>query len=1138
MANTSGVRKTLFIGCGGSGGTTLRYLYQELLNGLLELGWTDSLPECWQFLLVDVAGVADGVKGNVPNVLTSGASFMGLADAQTSWSTFLDMMPRQEPEVLAGWKPEVPLPGEPVDGAGQRRALGRLVAVTRLAEMKKRIESSILKLGSADKELQEVASKLGTGAQLGNEDIRVYLVTSLAGGSGSGMFLDVSTVLQASGIKHINVMYSPDVFDGLGVGGGNKGVVPNSLAAVSELLSAFEGAGSYSNADIAMLQRAEIAIARDGERTTDVNLIISRRGDGYEFEKQNDVYHATARALAAITLDGDLNQEIEHYAFQNSESLQPKESYKFLKKVKHAGQIRNELASSFGMASISTGRGAFGQYAAERLTSFIIEKINDSEKSVTDLQSKDLGQFQNLARQFAIRAGVSALPGQPNQIIQALIGTNGEIIASILAEIEKEVIGQIRGPLNSGKMGVADVQNTVEQNYDGIVQTLGAQFSSIRREKAENWMYESQARLLDETVTSIVQNGMFQTTEFLKQVRADLEAGITNLTAEKMGYEVDLKKYLDGARQAFASVGSKLKLVFDAPEVQQSLIAHRNRTDRRLRIGTQNLACELIKDFLTGVLDPLINELTIARQRFINGVTSSPLAREQIEALAQDATPTHLLPAQNVIYLDSPENFKATFEVQLREVIKSQTTNENIIEAAREILANVWPGGVTVEAPLTDIEAKYPLFSNQRFISVKSLWRTSVSQILRSGEAPTRGSYVSERVSVDDLLAAARNWQRSRTGMREFTTCSMEEYIYPKGEPDRTQDFLAALNRALAMSGVMAEMDHEAIQKYTGGVKLKPNIQRIVSGIPLHRSDTASELTPEAKAAVDMMMNQGFTEEDSKREIGKGASKTSIQVFTIIKDKTPPTFFKSIGEPIRQRWAAVLGDNNIRDDFYELRRSRPLPSFIPVANEVIVRMIYGWTIARALGLIPPTDVEDFVSRNGHSAIRIFDPNAPIESGHYFSFPSAVLRGARTMATQLDEGEVLPSLLESMILGFAAIDSGWLDPYARLAELGTSPEFLNSWLKTGEIKGAATASPPLSPIESLKNLETRKERASKFAEYLDKRLKFHQSILEKDFTLDAIGEADREWELRTQIKEALEKLKQDVTRADSAEGLTR
>jgi hypothetical protein len=60
----------------------------------------------------------------------------------------------------------------------------------------------------------------------------------------------------------------------------------------------------------------------------------------------------------------------------------------------------------------------------------------------------------------------------------------------------------------------------------------------------------------------------------------------------------------------------------------------------------------------------------------------------------------------------------------------------------------------------------------------------------------------------------------------------------------------------------------------------------------------------------------------------------------------------------------------------------------------------------------------------------------------------------------------------------------------------------------------------------------------FAKYLDERLRFHKSILEKEFTLENVGEADREWELRTQIQKALEELKSEVTKSDATESVPR
>jgi len=244
----------------------------------------------------------------------------------------------------------------------------------------------------------------------------------------------------------------------------------------------------------------------------------------------------------------------------------------------------------------------------------------------------------------------------------------------------------------------------VQQNYDGLIEKHRSQFSATLKGGAVSWMYQVQARLLDETVSSVVQNGMLLTTEFLKQLRSDLESSVTNLNADRITFEAEYKKYFESARQAFANVGKKLKLAIDATEVKQSLSAHHNRTDRLLRMGVYSVASELTKDFLTGVLDPLISELVISRQRFINGINASQAAREQIDGLAEKETPPHLMPAKNVIFLDSPDDFDSMFETQLRSVYRSPATDDNIALAAREILANVWPGKVSDENLPTEFE--------------------------------------------------------------------------------------------------------------------------------------------------------------------------------------------------------------------------------------------------------------------------------------------------------------------------------------------------------------------------------------------------------------------------------------------------
>ena len=143
-----------------------------------------------------------------------------------------------------------------------------------------------------------------------------------------------------------------------------------------------------------------------------------------------------------------------------------------------------------------------------------------------------------------------------------------------------------------------------------------------------------------------------------------------------------------------------------------------------------------------------------------------------------------------------------------------------------------------------------------------------------------------------------------------------------------------------------------------------------------------------------------------------------------------------------------------------------------------------------------------------------------------------------MASSLGEGEVLPALLESMILGYSVIADGWLDPYARLAEIGTRPAILQNWLKTGQVEGADLANPPLEPYSAFSGLATREDRVAALKEYLEARQKFHSSILNKVYTLDNVADADREWEIREQIEEALKQLLNEIKQSGESEAVPR
>ena len=63
------MRKFLFVGVGGSGGKTLRFIKSVLRSRLAEAGYTGPLPDAWQFVQIDLPPGDDTAVGVVPETL-------------------------------------------------------------------------------------------------------------------------------------------------------------------------------------------------------------------------------------------------------------------------------------------------------------------------------------------------------------------------------------------------------------------------------------------------------------------------------------------------------------------------------------------------------------------------------------------------------------------------------------------------------------------------------------------------------------------------------------------------------------------------------------------------------------------------------------------------------------------------------------------------------------------------------------------------------------------------------------------------------------------------------------------------------------------------------------------------------------
>ena len=234
------IRPLLIIGVGGSGGKTIRAMKQELFRILESSGYSGGIPDAWQFLQIDTTH--DGVGFPAPMlspqefhcVVPSGASYKDVLLNVTSRCS-----QQEQQSLLAGWA--IPAPTIPINTSPrQYRAIGRLVGLAGLSKMLEVIVKSISNMTSptAQFEIEKIASQLG--GKRADLQPQVLIFSSLGGGTGSGVFLDVAEIIKRStssawGNNATTFLFAPDVFKSFGTV--NKDIPKNALGAMNELIA-------------------------------------------------------------------------------------------------------------------------------------------------------------------------------------------------------------------------------------------------------------------------------------------------------------------------------------------------------------------------------------------------------------------------------------------------------------------------------------------------------------------------------------------------------------------------------------------------------------------------------------------------------------------------------------------------------------------------------------------------------------------------------------------------------------------------------------------------------------------------------------------------------------------------------------
>lgn len=1113
------LRPVLLVGVGGSGGKTLRAMRQSLLRQLKTLpNWDkDDLPAGWQMLWID--SVSDQVEDAFPAPLLPAVQYCGLVAPGASYTnirTALEnsVLPNQRQSTLAGWVP----PSVPIAvaaGAGQARAIGRAISAANLAKIKKALDeaSARMKGVSVTSELASIASQLGQSSDSSLSEPMAIVISSVAGGSGSGMFLDVVEAVKSvdsvfmEPVNLITVLYTPDVFNSIGQGGGM--IPPNALAAVMEAMSGVVSA-SLSPATDSLLQGAGLTARSRHGFGAKCNFLVGSGNSRVSLGSQEDIYYAVGESLCAVVTDDTVQWALRGYALTNV-FLQSGNAMNVLDASLLTDARLDDESMPFaglGMGRVSVGTDRFGEYAASLIGRDLTEAFLWPDFEPPDPQNP-MTTEQRISQRAADRwsafktaSGLDELD-PANDVIDQLVDAwqPGRVAAWSEAGRSKAAAG-----LDESGMAPTDWTTRLQSYFDNYLAPLREQETTQRYELAKEWTRAIQVRILNLTAEYVVSVGLAVTSDLLQRLIDELSTVVTELQnqADTLRNHVSL---VPGRLPQTLNVGGS-KLSPQDPAVDEAVRVIRLGAEWTVDSDRHDLAANLLSDLSENLLVPLRNAVQFSRARLSRSVTDQQLPDGRpnpwpVQARYGKPVPTQMLPGTIERVLIDPAKYEATLGEQTRRCLSDSALKD----AWRTVLRQ----RVGLSVPLETGEG------DQQLIEIASGWIPTDGRATHSvvGSGGAAGNYQLPR-DFGSVIEFASNWL-SRVdlsgGLGKYLKQSLVEYLEsgsPQEQVDHEEAFLAAFTQAVQVAAPFVDVNSAVRAIVHPG--LGDSYDAVVSTIPFPEGEA---LFPKLKA---VLVNNGLWSDAKSPGWFKSGGVDAIEIFTMSGKAMMPMVFDNLMKDVSTSWAVNSSNPALRHSFWKNRRARPLVESIPIDQRRIQQMLRGWFIARLLGQCEVSD-----DPNLGWKVSIWDDDPSVKSFVAFPYP---LLTSETVTKPDIPAVVLKSLAIAMVKVNETGTMTPLRPYWRLLDLGSDERFpgiLRNWILQAQVPDRGP-----TPETALAGdaAGTADERKAKVLDTLQKTRESYEMGFAAIADRDDPFTTSRAWELRgTLLSSLLELIKE-------------
>ncbi len=1077
-------RRIVFVGLGGSGGKTLRFLKRDINRWFDEIGWTKGMPKGWQFLQIDTPTIADGVE--IPIPMLPDSEYLGLIGPGVQFDQIDDALlgVKENRIEFATWRVNPNALHVPVHtGAGQFRAVGRTVAVGYLGRIREKLAETFGSLNQADAQssLAELYRHVYDEQPTANASGPIVVViSSLAGGTGAGLINDVCDLIRelepVDGDATFGLLYTPEVFASDVPSGG--GIQPNSLAAISEILNGYWWNGG-SGAGIERIPLKNSAPMKAASAVTPIKrtgpafpfLVGAKNSSGISYESSRQLFEVVGAALTSWATDINVQSELLSYTYANWAARASEALIRHHNALVNQGdQNNNEPGinpfNAFGFARVSVGNRYFASYSAERIARDAVEFVRDNYR---------FGPVANSLRQ-----------GQPNITPQELIERQCEM--QFTAFLNRCLLNE-KGPTSNQ---VQDALKPLQGEWEAIFYeavALASQFVTLEgNHSAKEWMeeirpaienaamhfdarcqplidaniikwIESQPIVVTNSVSEAVgEYGLHVTEALVKRLITEItdptEGIISDLREEINQFTawINPKSWGDKAEGAFSN---PTKRVPRGDVVELAITEGLADAICTTWIRVKNSSIEILNSFVTGFLEPLRLKLASSIYEIDNNSGDSSSwpswpGDGVISTFSANSTPP-----QSEYTIIKKEQFPDMFDellattvggpVVMREAHRQSVRTDVIISSFIDGLISANPNLASSHLGL-------------KMINITNSWWPGMSVVPNTHIGPKMATF-DVHLSSTDLLERSRFWlNQSGNAFKTVLDDDLRSFTQPinnligAGQENvyaqRRAAFMSALDSAINASKPLVNLDDQLMS-----VLLGPNHPKIsveMSTLPFLGHVMEDEVRNRLQTLFDQLPEQ----KSAAKYLSSSVKAKHIDIVSSLYGAYPVLVVQSILQPIAQSWNAARGSQVSRGEFWNKRRGRRLQEFIPAPQEHIRCMVRGWFAGLVMGLVSQ-------EQDGWKVVtRLASQPATPQT-----FPEILL------SDSAEKGDNIARILES--LGLAYVDVGIhnnlgpLGGYVNLLDLGragdgtgkalnsygTAADYLEHWVRHGVLPQA-------------------------------------------------------------------------------------